>query len=63
MFMEEGLDLQDALCRASQEVGGGGGGHKIAAGAYISKGSEERFIGRVNEILRGQLHPKSSANR
>ncbi|MEI6293626.1 MAG: DHH family phosphoesterase, partial [Methanomicrobiales archaeon] len=50
-----GVDLQDVVNRVSAEMGGSGGGHKIAAGAYIPKGSEERFVIRVNELL-GEQH-------
>lgn len=51
-----GIDLQKALSDASAEYGGGGGGHKIAAGAYIPKTAEEEFVIRVNRILREQSH-------
>jgi single-stranded-DNA-specific exonuclease len=50
----KGIDLQQALTMASAEVGGAGGGHKIAAGAFIPRESEEVFINRVNELLAGQ---------
>jgi single-stranded-DNA-specific exonuclease len=50
----QGIDLQQALTMASAEVGGAGGGHKIAAGAFIPRESEEVFINRVNELLAGQ---------
>lgn len=49
-----GVDLQDALSTASQEVGGAGGGHRIAAGAFIPQAAEEVFVRRVNEILTTQ---------
>ncbi len=42
--VERGIDLQQALNDASAEYGGGGGGHKIAAGAYIPKTAEEEFV-------------------
>jgi single-stranded-DNA-specific exonuclease len=53
--VEKGIDLQKALSDASAEYGGGGGGHKIAAGAYIPKTAEEEFIVRVNRILKEQF--------
>jgi single-stranded-DNA-specific exonuclease len=53
--VEKGIDLQKALSDASAEYGGGGGGHKIAAGAYIPKTAEQEFIVRVNRILKEQF--------
>jgi RecJ-like exonuclease len=50
-----GIDLQQALSNASAEYGGGGGGHKIAAGAYIPKTAEQEFVIRVNRILGEQF--------
>ncbi len=55
--VNRGIDLQKALADASAEYGGGGGGHKIAAGAYIPKEAEEEFVERVNRILREQFAP------
>lgn len=52
--VSRGTDLQTALATASAEVGGAGGGHKIAAGAYIPGEFEEVFVNRVNELLRQQ---------
>lgn len=46
-----GIDLQAALCEASASVGGAGGGHAIAAGAYIPAGTEDEFVRRIDEIL------------
>ena len=57
--LSRGVDLQEVASKASAELGGSGGGHKIAAGAYIPKGSEERFVIRVNELL-GEQHPPES---
>jgi len=53
--VDRGIDLQQALNDASTEYGGGGGGHKIAAGAYIPKTAEEEFVNRVNRILGEQF--------
>ena len=55
MMVQEGIDLQAALLEASEKLGGAGGGHKIAAGAYIPKELEEGFAEDVNRILREQL--------
>lgn len=53
--LRRGVDLQEALVTAAAEVGGAGGGHNIAAGAYIPKGCENDFTRRVNELVKGQL--------
>jgi single-stranded-DNA-specific exonuclease len=59
----QGIDLQQALNDASTEYGGGGGGHKIAAGAYIPKTAEQEFVIRVNRILGEQFARAGSGNR
>ena len=46
-----GVDLQQAISDASAEYGGGGGGHRIAAGAFIPKVAEQEFVTRVNRLL------------
>lgn len=53
-MVARGTDLQTALVKASAEYGGAGGGHKIAAGAYIPREAEEAFVDRVNELLKEQ---------
>ncbi|MCX6700988.1 MAG: DHH family phosphoesterase [Methanomicrobiales archaeon] len=62
-IVARGVDLQAAASTVSAEFGGSGGGHKIAAGAYIPRGSEERFVNRVNELLGEQLGPASAGHR
>ncbi|MDD1689397.1 MAG: DHH family phosphoesterase [Methanoregula sp.] len=61
--VEKGIDLQKALSDASAEYGGGGGGHKIAAGAYIPKTAEQEFVIRVNRILGEQFTAAGTGNR
>jgi RecJ-like exonuclease len=61
--VERGIDLQKAVSDASAEYGGGGGGHKIAAGAYVPKTAEQEFICRVNTILGEQFAAKSPDHR
>jgi RecJ-like exonuclease len=61
--VERGVDLQKALSDASAEYGGGGGGHKIAAGAYIPKTAEQEFVIRVNRILGEQFTAAGPGNR
>jgi RecJ-like exonuclease len=61
--VERGIDLQLALSHASAEYGGGGGGHKIAAGAYIPKTAEQEFVQRVNRILGEQFAAAGTDHR
>jgi single-stranded-DNA-specific exonuclease len=61
--VERGVDLQQALSDASAEYGGGGGGHRIAAGAYIPKTAEKEFLDRVNRILGEQFAAACADNR
>jgi single-stranded-DNA-specific exonuclease len=61
--VNRGIDLQSIMARAAGETGGAGGGHKIAAGAYIPRDSEERFIIRVNELLGEQYAPEITGHR
>jgi len=49
--VKRGINLQEAISRASQAVGGGGGGHKIAAGGCIPRGTEEAFLNGLDEIV------------
>jgi single-stranded-DNA-specific exonuclease len=53
-MVQGGTDLQKAIVEAAAEIGGSGGGHRIAAGAYVPKELEERFIHCVNRRLEGQ---------
>jgi len=61
--VEKGVDLQQALSEASAEYGGGGGGHRIAAGAYIPKTAEQEFVVRVNRILGEQFAATGAGHR
>ncbi len=54
----KGLDLAVAMREAASEVGGDGGGHDIASGATIPKGTEDKFLGLVDERVGRQLAPK-----
>jgi len=42
---------------------GGGGGHKIAAGAYIPKTAEQEFVNRVNKYSEKQFAAACPDNR
>lgn len=54
--VNRGVDLQKALSLACERFdGSSGGGHRIAAGAFIPREAEQEFIEDVNRIL-GQQH-------
>ena len=50
-LVNSGLDLSKLISKAAVSVGGYGGGHNIAAGASIPRGTEEKFL----EIMIQQL--------
>jgi len=56
--VNKGVNLAQALNRASKEVGGGGGGHNIAAGAHIPIGKEEEFLTILEDIIERQIREK-----
>ena len=56
--VSRGVNLAKALNNASKEVGGGGGGHNIAAGAHIPKGKEGMFLVLLEDVIRQQLEKK-----
>ena len=58
-LVEAGLDLASAMSKAAEMVGGTGGGHDVASGAMIPKGSAIKFIEYIDPIIEEQLKPKS----
>ncbi|WP_178915086.1 DHH family phosphoesterase [Natronomonas gomsonensis] len=54
-LVSEGLDLSVVMKEASQNAGGDGGGHDVAAGATIPAGTEEIFIEHADRIVGEQL--------
>lgn len=52
---ERGLDLAAVMGEASRQVGGAGGGHKVAAGATIPAGTEGEFLAIADRIVSEQL--------
>ncbi len=58
-LVENGLDLAAALREASAQVGGTGGGHDVASGAALPKGTAMRFIDIVDSIVGKQLKGKT----
>ncbi len=51
----QGLDLGAAMKTVAGELGGYGGGHKIAAGATIAFGKEREFLKKVDTLLVQQI--------
>jgi RecJ-like exonuclease len=49
------VDIREVLIEAAKSCGGGGGGHKHAAGATIPSGCEEKFIEICENLLREKL--------
>ncbi len=56
-LVDAGLDLAAAMREASQMVGGMGGGHDVASGATIPKGTAKKFIDLIDPIIENQLKP------
>ncbi len=61
-LVEKGLNLKELLVQASKTVDGEGGGHAAAAGAVIPKGSEDKFINVVNNLLTNLANLNKSAD-
>ncbi|MGC8662805.1 MAG: DHHA1 domain-containing protein [Thermoplasmata archaeon] len=51
-LVNKGLDLSKVISRAAVLVGGYGGGHNIAAGASIPKGTEDKFLEILVQLLK-----------
>jgi single-stranded-DNA-specific exonuclease len=54
-LVAHGLDLGTAMKTVAGELGGYGGGHKIAAGATIAFGKEKEFLEKVDTMLVQQM--------
>jgi RecJ-like exonuclease len=61
--VQRGVDLQQAMLDAAVLCGGAGGGHRIAAGAFIPKSREQEFIAHVNRRLGEQCDQARSGDR
>ena len=58
-LVKAGLHMGLVMQEAAEAVEGGGGGHNIAAGAYIPRNREKEFLENVNRIIEKTL--KASA--
>ena len=62
--VNKGLNLSVVMKEASEQVGGSGGGHDIAAGAVIPRGKEKQFVETANAIVSEQLNiPMTKASQ
>ncbi|TFH18962.1 DHH family phosphoesterase [Candidatus Bathyarchaeota archaeon] len=50
-LVEQGLHMGRIMQSAAEQVEGGGGGHDIAAGAYIPVNKESAFLEEVNRLV------------
>jgi single-stranded-DNA-specific exonuclease len=59
-MVKEGINLGTAIREAVSSIGGEaeGGGHNIAAGAFIRKGCEETFLIKLEDSIAAQLNNK-----
>ena len=51
----DGIHFGNIIRQVSAEVGGSGGGHAMACGAYIPTEKKMEFLNRFNESLEGKL--------
>jgi len=54
-LVSKGLDLSSGLKRASEKVGGTGGGHSVASGATIPAEKQDEFLVALDEIVGKQM--------
>ena len=54
-LVRKGLNLGEAISEAAKAVGGAGGGHDIAAGAFIPAGSKNEFLGILDKKIGAQV--------
>jgi len=55
LLANRNLDLSEVMKKASELVGGYGGGHNIAAGATIPEGKEDEFLDIAEDIIASQI--------
>jgi RecJ-like exonuclease len=57
-LLRRGVDLSVAMRDAGTSMGGGGGGHKIASGAWFPAGRENEFLDTLDKIIEKQISAK-----
>jgi single-stranded DNA-specific DHH superfamily exonuclease len=55
-LISKGLDLSVAIRESAKQAGGSGGGHKIASGGMIPRGTEKTFLAAADAIIGRQLN-------
>jgi len=60
-FNRGNLDLGTLFHEVSIKLNGRGGGHNVAAGALLPKGSENQFVKSINKIVGSMLHTINTA--
>ncbi|MDR0335397.1 MAG: DHH family phosphoesterase [Methanomassiliicoccaceae archaeon] len=58
-ILNKGVDLSFAMRKAGELAGGGGGGHKIASGAWFPPGNEKLFLEALDRIIGEQFSATS----
>jgi len=56
--LDKGVDLSVAMRIAGETAGGGGGGHRIASGAWFPSGNEKIFLETLDRIIDEQISAK-----
>jgi len=56
-LVEKGLNLGKIMIEAAKKYSGRGGGHNIAAGAFIPEEAEEKFLETIDELVGAQISP------
>jgi single-stranded-DNA-specific exonuclease len=51
----DGIHFGNLIRKIAQKVGGSGGGHSVACGAYIPEGSTNKFLTLLDESLKGLI--------
>ena len=51
----DGIHFGNIIREVAQSLGGSGGGHNVACGAYIPKDKKDEFLDLMNEKLEGKL--------
>ncbi|AMK15590.1 single-stranded-DNA-specific exonuclease RecJ [Methanobrevibacter olleyae] len=51
----DGIHFGEIIREVAQSLGGNGGGHNVACGAYIPKDKKDEFLNLMNEKLKGKL--------
>ncbi|NYB52172.1 MAG: DHH family phosphoesterase [Methanobacteriaceae archaeon] len=51
----DGIHFGNMICKVAKKVGGSGGGHSVACGAYIPGGTQDKFLKLFDEALNGVI--------